>query len=163
MAATESKELVQGQDSTGSEIFHKMFDSFLEETAAAGVQIPPNSILESGAVFLEYESRTRLVSEFPAQEKHANPLGMLQGGIIGALIDDTMGPLSFAAVRGPTTTLNLSINYLRSVKCPDRVRVEARVTGRGRRVLHLEADVFDSRGRLVAKSTSTVLSLKEGG
>lgn len=147
--------------SSDSVIFEEMFGSFIEEARASGVQIPPNSIQESRATFLEYEPRKRLLSEFPAQEKHANPLGMLQGGIIAALIDDTMGPLSFAAVRGPTTTLNLSVNYLRSVKCPDRVRVEARVTGRGRQVLHMEADVFDSRGRLVATSTSTVLSLKE--
>ena len=160
---TQILDKVPGQTPAGAAIFEDMFGSFIEEARASGVQIPPNSIQESRATFLEYESRKRLLSEFPAQEKHANPLGMLQGGIIAALIDDTMGPLSFAAVRGPTTTLNLSVNYLRSVKCPDRVRVEARVTGRGRQVLHMEADVFDSRGRLVATSTSTVLSLKEDG
>lgn len=148
------------RSSGGGAIFDEMFGSFLAEARRNGVQIPPNSIQESQAEFLEYEPRKRLLSEFPAQLKHANPLGMLQGGIISALIDDTMGPLSFAAVRGPTTTLNLNVNFLRSVKCPDRVKVEARVTGRGRNVVHLEADVFDSRGRIVAKATSTVLSLK---
>ncbi|MBI3394975.1 MAG: PaaI family thioesterase [Spirochaetia bacterium] len=141
-------------------IFTEMFGSFIEGARQSGVQIPPNSIQEFGSTFLEYEPRKRLVARFPALEKHANPLGMLQGGVIGALIDDTMGPLSFAAVRGPTTTLTLAVTYLRSVKCPDTVTVDARVTGRGRQVIHLEAEVFDSRGRSVARATSTVLSLK---
>ncbi len=163
MSQVQAAATVPGRNSTGGAIFEDMFGTFLADARKNGVQIPPNSILETQAEFLEYEPRKRLVSEFPAQEKHANPMGMLQGGIISALIDDTMGPLSFAAVRGPTTTLNLNVNFLRSVKCPDRVKVEARVTGRGRSVIHLEADVFDSRGRIVAKATSTVLSLKGDG
>ena len=138
-------------------IFESMF---AWHTGAGAVQIPPNSILEFQGRFVAYESRKRLVQTFPAQTKHANPLGNLQGGVISALIDDTMGPLSFATARGPTTTINLSITYLRAVKCPDTVRVEARVAGRGRSIMYLEAEVFDSRDRLVATATSSVLILK---
>ncbi|MBL8019095.1 MAG: PaaI family thioesterase, partial [Leptospirales bacterium] len=111
--------------------------------------------------FTEFEAKKKLTQVFPAPLKFANPLGTLQGGIIGAYIDDTMGPLCFSTVKGPTTTIGLNINYLRSVKCPDTVTVEARITGRGRRVLHLEAEVRDSRGKIVANATSSVLSLKE--
>ena len=142
-----------------SEIFERMFGWF--DRSSAEVQIPPNSIQEFGGTFVSYENRKALVQTFPAQEKHANPLGNLQGGVISALIDDTMGPLSFAAARGPTTTINLAVNYLRGVRCPDTVRVEARVTGRGRTILYLDASVFDSRGRLVATGTSSVLILRE--
>lgn len=147
---------------TEDAIFREMFGSFIEEARKNGIRIPPNTVHEFGGAFLEYESRKRLVRSFPAPERFANPLGNLQGGIIGAYIDDTMGPLSFAAVRGPTTTIGLSVNYLRSVQCPDTVRVEARVVGRGRRITQLEAEVFDSRGRLVATATSSVLALQGG-
>lgn len=146
--------------SLSAQIFREMFGDSPKQLGDHSVQIPPNSILEFGGRFLEYESRTRLLQEFPAQEKHANPLGNLQGGVIAALIDDTMGPLSFAAARSPTTTLNLAVNYLRAVRCPATVTVEARITGRGRQILFLEAQVTDTRGRLVATATSSVLVLR---
>lgn len=148
---------VQEQDQA---LFEAMFGSFIQEATRSGIQIPPNSIQEFGGRFTEFEAKKKLVQVFPAPVKFANPLGMLQGGIIGAYIDDTMGPLCFSTVKGPTTTIGLNVNYLRSVKCPDTVTVEARITGRGRRVLHLEAEVRDSRGKVVANATSSVLSLK---
>ncbi|MCE9599320.1 MAG: PaaI family thioesterase [Spirochaetia bacterium] len=141
-------------------LFEAMFGSFAQEAARNGIQIPPNSVREFGGRFTEFEAKKRLVQTFPAPVKFSNPLGMLQGGIIGAYIDDTMGPLCFSTIKGPTTTIGLNVNYLRSVKCPDTVVVEARITGRGRKVLHLEAEVKDSRGKIVATATSSVLSLK---
>lgn len=154
MIATETKPEAAG-------VFEQMF-GWYEPAADTSMQIPPNSIREFEGTFELYESRKRLVQTFPAQLKHANPLGNLQGGVISALIDDTMGPLSFAAARAPTTTINLSVNYLRAITCPDTVRVDARVTGRGRTILFLEAEVYDSRGRLAATGTSSVMILKGG-
>lgn len=148
--------LIEGKS---KEIHERMFGGLQEMIAKSGVQIPPNCILEAESEFEEYENRKRLVQTFPAREKHANPLGNLQGGILSSMIDDTMGPLSFAAARNPTTTINLSVNFLRAVRCPGLVRVEARVTGLGRRVMYLDASAFDAKGRLVATATSSVLIL----
>ncbi len=163
MATSTTAERLESETEEGSpsaQIFREMFGDSPNQLGGHAVQIPPNSIREFDGRFLAYESRKRLLQEFPAQEKHANPLGNLQGGVIAALVDDTMGPLSFAAARGPTTTLNMAVNYLRAVPCPATVRVEARVTGRGRQILFLEAQVTDARGRLVATATSSVLVLR---
>ena len=99
--------------------------------------------------------------EFEATGRHANPMGTLHGGVLCDIADAAMG----AAYRSSLTdgesftTLELKINFLRPV-WNAMLRAEARIVRAGQTVGLLECDVLDDRGRLVARASSTCMTLR---
>jgi uncharacterized protein (TIGR00369 family) len=92
--------------------------------------------------------------------QHANPMGTLHGGILCDLADAAMG-VAYATdlQEGESfTTLELKINFLKPV-WNARLRAEARVVKRGKTVGLVECDVTDESGSLVARASSTCLTL----
>jgi uncharacterized protein (TIGR00369 family) len=103
----------------------------------------------------------RAVGHLDAGPQHYNPMGTLHGGILCDLADAAMG-LAFASTlkaQETFTTLELKINFLRPVWTA-RLRAEATVVNRGRKVGYIECSVTDERERLVAKAVSTCLILR---
>jgi uncharacterized protein (TIGR00369 family) len=100
--------------------------------------------------------------ELQAGAQHANPMGTLHGGILCDLADLAMGAAyaSTLAAGETFTTLELKINFLRPV-WKDTLLAKAKVTSRGRTVGLVECEISDSKGRLVAKSTSTCMTLQK--
>lgn len=101
------------------------------------------------------------VFEMEAGPQHHNPMGTLHGGILCDIADAAMG---FAYVstleEGESfTTLELKINYLRPVFAGKLV-ASARLVKGGRSVGMVEADVKDAEGRLVARASSTCMTLR---
>src|SRR5260221_5685869 len=102
----------------------------------------------------------RAVFEMEAGPQHANPMGTLHGGILCDIADAAMG-IAYASTleEGETfTTLELKINFLKPV-WKARLRAEAHVVKRGRTVGLVECDVLDETGSLVARASSTCLTL----
>ena len=101
------------------------------------------------------------IMELEAGEQHSNPMGTLHGGILCDLADATMGMAYFSQLEeGETfTTLELKINYLRPF-WTGRLIAHGRVVSRGRTVGMTECEIVDERGRLIAKATSTCLTLR---
>jgi uncharacterized protein (TIGR00369 family) len=92
--------------------------------------------------------------------RHGNPMGTVHGGIICTLADSAMG-MAYAAALGDDetfTTLELKINFLRPV-WRGRLTATARVIQSGRTVGLAECDVVDDKGRLVARASSTCMTL----
>lgn len=103
----------------------------------------------------------RAVVELNADGRHANPLGTLHGGVLCDIADAAMG-IAFATGLGPGesfTTLELKINFLRPVR-QARLRAEGRVVRRGNTVGLVECDVLDEEARLVARASSTCMTLR---
>jgi uncharacterized protein (TIGR00369 family) len=103
------------------------------------------------------------VGHLDAGPRHSNPMGTLHGGILCDLADAAMG-MAFASTlkaHETFTTLELKINFLRPVWTA-RLRAEATVVNRGRKVGYVECAVTDERDRLVAKAVSTCLILRGG-
>ncbi len=102
----------------------------------------------------------RAVFEMVAGPQHANPMGTLHGGILCDLADAAMG-IAYATelAEGESfTTLELKINFLKPV-WNARLRAEAHVVKRGKTVGLVECDVLDEAGSLVARASSTCLTL----
>ena len=102
----------------------------------------------------------RAVFEMVAGPQHANPMGTLHGGILCDLADAAMG-IAWATELGDGetfTTLELKINFLKPV-WNARLTAEARVIKRGKTVGLVECDVFDEGRSLVARASSTCLTL----
>ena len=102
----------------------------------------------------------RAVFEMEAGPQHANPMGTLHGGILCDIADAAMG-IAYASTLGESesfTTLELKINFLKPV-WNARLRAEGRVVKRGKTVGMVECDVMDETGSLVARASSTCLTL----
>ena len=99
--------------------------------------------------------------ELDADHRHHNPMGTLHGGILCDIADSAMG-MAYASTLGEDesfTTLELKINFLRPVT---RARLTAEGTSvqQGRTAGMTECTVTDNRGRLIAKATSTCMTLR---
>jgi uncharacterized protein (TIGR00369 family) len=100
------------------------------------------------------------VFELAVEERHANPMGTVHGGILCDLADAAMG-VAFASLMevGETyTTLELKINYLKPV-WRARLKATGRVIRRGKTVGLVACEVTDGEGALVAYATSTCMLL----
>lgn len=103
----------------------------------------------------------RAVFSFEASERHANPMGTLHGGILCDVADAAMG-MAYASnlAEGETfTTLELKINYLKPV-WKAKLKAVAKVVKQGRSVGLVECDVTDEGGSLVARASSTCMTLR---
>jgi uncharacterized protein (TIGR00369 family) len=90
-----------------------------------------------------------------------NPMGTLHGGILCDIADAAMG-IAYASnlEDGESfTTLELKINFLKPV-WNARLRATGRVIKQGRTVGMVECDITDEEGKLVARATSTCLTLR---
>jgi uncharacterized protein (TIGR00369 family) len=102
------------------------------------------------------------VIAFEAERRHASPLGTLHGGVLCDIADAAMG-LAYAATldEGETfTTLELKINFLKPV-WSGRLTAVGRVVKGGRTVGLTECDITDDKERLVARATSTCMTLRD--
>jgi uncharacterized protein (TIGR00369 family) len=102
----------------------------------------------------------RAVFEMEAGPQHANPMGTLHGGILCDIADAAMG-IAYASTLGENesfTTLELKINFFKPV-WTSKLRAEARIVKKGKTVGMTECDVFDEKRSLVARASSTCMTL----
>jgi len=121
-------------------------------------QAPIFRLLGARLIAIE-KGRSRV--ELEADERHANPMGTLHGGVLCDIADAAMG-IAYAATleEGESfTTLELKINFLRPV-WKATLTAEGTVVHRGRSVGLAECSITDEKGRLIARATSTCLTLR---
>ena len=100
--------------------------------------------------------------ELETDERHANPMGTLHGGVLCDVADAAMG-MAYASTLQPGesfTTLELKINFLKPVWKTKLTAVGHVVKG-GRTVGLVECDIFDAKEALVARASCTQMTLRE--
>ena len=105
----------------------------------------------------------RVVLELEAGPQHRHGGGVVQGGVITQIADAAMG-MSLATYQPDgiwNTTVELKINFVRPA-VSGRLRAVGRVVEMSETLLFSEADVFDERGRLIARASSTCMPVPEG-
>jgi uncharacterized protein (TIGR00369 family) len=125
-------------------------------------RVPPNCDLTLGLTCTDKSEPGVTVWRMPADERFANPGGVIQGGIVAALADSAMAAstVTWAAGRDQkvyTANTELKISFLRPAVATGDLRCTARVISGGRRVVFVEAEVLDDAGTMVAKASSTYL------
>ena len=136
----------------------KMLD--LIQKALRGEAPPPPVATLIGFRLTEVEPGHAVI-EFEASERHANPMGTLHGGILCDIADAAMG-MAYASTleEGETyTTLELKINFLKPV-WTGKLRAVGRLVKGGRTIGLVECDVTDERQSLVARASSTCMTLR---
>jgi uncharacterized protein (TIGR00369 family) len=93
---------------------------------------------------------------FEGKPEFCNPSGFIQGGMLAAMIDDTMGPAAFIMTGGKlyTPTITMTVNFLSPGKVGPFV-CEAKVVQMGKTVVFVEGKLMDEAGTLIATASST--------
>jgi len=123
--------------------------------AVAGRLEPPPSVVLLGSTFVEVEPGFARMA-FEAKEDFYNPAGVVQGGFLAAMLDDTLGPAA-ASVVGPdqhVTTVELKTTFVRPAKA-GKLLGEARVLHRGGTLIFLDGRLTTEGGDLIAVASGT--------
>jgi len=94
---------------------------------------------------------------FDGRPEFCNAAGYVQGGFLAAMLDDCMGPavLIYTTAEAYPTTINLNVSFLAPAR-PGRLIGEARVVQLGRTIGFVEAELWDEKQTLVARSPASV-------
>ena len=127
-----------------------------------GLRVPPPVFEDMQVAVQDYQPGAegthlgaRLVARLPVLERYQNPMGHMQGGVIAAVADNVIGPLSYL-VAPPSSTAQLVVTYLAPVT-PDLAYVEvaATLTHRAGRQLIIDAEITGPDGALLAVARAT--------
>ena len=129
------------------------------------MQVPPNCDLTLGTVCLDKSEPGRTVWRMTADERFANPAGVVQGGFLAAFCDSSMGAaaVTFAAGRKVrAANAEIKVSFLRPVAVGSVLTCTAVVVSGGKRTAFVEASVNEAGGALVARASSTYLFGERG-
>ena len=128
--------------------------------AAAPEEFPAPIGKLLGLKLLEAENGTAVI-EFAADERHANPMGTLTGGVSSLIADAAMGFAYYTTLAADESfaAVELKINFIRPV-WKATLRAKAHVVRAGKSVGLVECDVVDEQERLVARASSTCMTLR---
>jgi uncharacterized protein (TIGR00369 family) len=138
---------------------YAVVDQLMEQNKTGELRSPVSQTFDMQLV--EF-ARGQAVYEMPAHEHLANPLGVIQGGVITALADAAMAAATTTILADEEiqtraiTTIDIFARLIRPVnaKTIDRLRAEAKVVRAGGRLVWSEADVL-ADGEVVGKFAST--------
>lgn len=116
---------------------------------------PAAALLGWELIAIDPDAGTIEVS-FDATERFLNPVGVIQGGFLAAMLDDTLGPALVATLEPGqfAPTLDLHIQYLRPAR-PGRLIGRGRITRRGNDVAFLAGELADEHGTVLAVASAT--------
>ncbi len=118
--------------------------------------VSPSSLWMKGTL-LEVEEGYAAIS-YMIRKEMTNPLGTIQGGVMAALIDDTMG-LAFYTLfqQNMYTTTNLNVNFLFGAKEGEKVIVKANTVRIGKKIANIECKVYNEKGGIITTATSNLV------
>jgi uncharacterized protein (TIGR00369 family) len=117
---------------------------------------PPAAVLLGWELVTVDPEAGTVEMSFTATEQFLNPFGAVQGGLLAAMLDDTLGP-ALVATLGPgesAPTTDLHVQFLRPAR-PGRLVGRGRIVRKGRDVGFLAGELVDDTGEVVAVATAT--------
>lgn len=125
---------------------------------------PPIAIT-LGWELVEYNADAmRLVLEFPVKGEWLNPQGVVQGGMVCAMLDAAMGILVGALHGGEKfpSSMDLHTQFLRPA-VGEKLIGEARVTKMGRQTATTYAELKGADGKLISTALQTAMLVEPRG
>lgn len=131
----------------------------------AGGHPPPSIALTLGFTLTEVgDGRAVFVGD--PSDRVLNPLGIVHGGYALTLIDSCTGCAAHTTLPAGVgyTTVETKVNFVRAITpATGPVTAEGVVVARGRTIITAEGKLTDSRGRLLAHGSSTLMVLRKEG
>ncbi len=117
---------------------------------------PPSAVF-LGMALIEIDAKKGFVKvSFEPKPELLNFNGVIQGGFLAAMMDDTMGFNAFIHLGMKTgmASIDLHSHFMRPVPM-GQIIVEAQVTKTGKSIAFMESKLYDCEGRLAARSTTS--------
>jgi len=98
---------------------------------------------------------------FDGRPEFVNPAGFIQGGILGAMLDDTMGPAVWIKTGGAlyTATIEMTVSFLAPAR-PGPLFGEGSVVQLGSTIAFVEGRLLDAEGRVLTRATACARLLR---
>ncbi len=112
--------------------------------------------------FIEYIENESITYNFPVLDIYLNPWKCMQGGFISAAFDNAFGALAILATgKFEVSSLDLNVNYHRPILADDTLTVKVYLKSKGKSIISLWGESFDSCDRLIATATSKIILLNK--
>ena len=124
--------------------------------------LPPPPFMQLLGIRILSVEPASVAFEFDPAEYMYSPLGNVHGGIVTVLLDSAMGCSLHTTLPAGIgyITLELKVNFVKSVTAAaGTLRAEGHVIHSGSRVASADARLVDSKGKLYAHATSTLMIL----
>jgi uncharacterized protein (TIGR00369 family) len=125
-------------------------------TALDRLEAPPSSRLLGWHLLDARPSDGWIRIGFEGKKEFCNPAGFVQGGILSAMLDDTMGPAVFVMTDGKlyTATITMTVNFPTPAR-PGPIVGEASVTQLGNTIAFVEGRLMGEDGAVLATATTS--------
>lgn len=112
--------------------------------------------------FVEYVVGKSITHVYPVAEEYSNQAGGMQGGLISAAFDNTFGVLVWAITnRQEMATLDLNVSFHKPIYLNDKLIITAYIKSRGKTLIHLLGEAYDSKKNLIATANSNYYLFKK--
>ncbi len=86
-----------------------------------------------------------------------NPIKLLRGGVIAAMMDDTLGATMLSLGEANfKISINLVIDYFNAAKVNDVVTVEATILKNGKNIINASCVMKNQDNKIIAKGNSNL-------
>lgn len=135
---------------------HQEWLKRLKDFPSDKLTLPPPTLNELGLEYTIIEPG-KLTAKVPFQKRFTNPVGVYQGGMLAACIDEVFGPLSYMTAHGPTMTLSMNMTYLGTFKEEfGHCTIEAVVLKKTKNFIFMRAEVLSPDKDLLAHAETHV-------
>ncbi len=135
-------------------------DNYFTRMLRGQAPVPAVASLLGGVVRQVDLEAGSLESDYVATDAFLNPAGQVQGGMLGAMLDDVTAMLVTATLEdgASCSTLNLNLSFLRPAQAGP-LQGRARLERRGRNVCNVVGELHQD-GKLVATATATCMVVR---
>jgi uncharacterized protein (TIGR00369 family) len=93
---------------------------------------------------------------FDGGDRFANTVGFIHGGILMAMLDETMGGVILNTTQATVfaTTISLAVDFIRPARC-GRIFGEGQITSLGKSIAFVEGKLIGEDGKLLARATAS--------
>ena len=124
----------------------------------ASMNAPPGSQTLGFRLLRVDQAAREIEASFQGRREFCNPMGVIQGGFLTAMLDDAMSVAGLVA-SGMThvmPTLEMKTSFLRPAP-PGEFNVVGRVLKWGRTIAFTEGELYDGERRLLVKASATAM------
>ena len=129
--------------------------------AMEGRAPPPPAAVTLGFKLLEIDpSRGTIRVQFEGKREFLNPMGVVQGGFLAAMLDDTLGPALVCTLPPGqfAPTIELKVNFIKPAQL-GLLFGEGRIVARGNTIAFLASELRTGAGELItATATARIVS-----
>src|SRR5262245_47700304 len=122
-----------------------------------GRKPPPAAAAMLGFKLLDVDENVGTIRvQFEGKPDFVNPMGVIQGGFLSAMLDETLGPALVATLDKDSfaPTIELKVNFIRPAAVGTLIG-EGRVVARGGSIAFLAGELTSANGELIATATAT--------